>query len=199
MSRIEKFIAISILFWMFFLFLVQTAIAQDISAMAGLIRGNEGLVLKPYKDPSGKHICCGYGHNLTTKGFTIDEAEFLLSGDIEMAIGELRAVFGPSFDTFSSPRQIALVDMMFCMGPGTFSQFRNMITNIKKGHWKSASTSLKDSVWYKKHPTRAKKILVLFACPNNEIPTSVKLVGSGNVIKLPTDRMVYITDPNSII
>lgn len=199
MSRIEKLIVIGIIFWMFFLFLVQTAIAQDISAMAGLIRGNEGLVLKPYKDPSGKHICCGYGHNLTTKGFTVDEAEFLLGGDIAMAIGELRAVFGPAFDTFSSPRQIALVDMMFCMGPGTFAQFRNMIINIKKNHWKSASTSLKDSVWYKKHPTRAKKILVLFACSNNEIPTSVKLVGSGNIIKLPTDRMVYITDPNSTI
>jgi len=130
------------------------------------IKHNEGLVLKPYKDPGkNKNNLIGYGHNLDA-GITIEMAECLLEIDIKLARDFLKRVF-EDFDDFSENRQIALIDMVYCMGPACFLTFKKMIRAIRTHDWLKAAEEIRNSLWYKKFTTRATKDMKLLL--NNDL------------------------------
>jgi lysozyme len=120
------------------------------------LRAKEGLRLKPYKDTKGL-LTIGYGRCLETKGISIRDAEFMLSEDVIEAIGNLKRVL-PKLETYSEQRQVALIDMMFNLGMGTFMEFVKMIYAIEIGDWDEAARQSLDSLYAKQVGPRAVEV-----------------------------------------
>ena len=121
------------------------------------IRQNEGLRLKPYTCTKGK-LTIGYGRNLTDKGITVAEADYLLSNDINEACDNIKQVFDiKALKDFNYDRHMVLVDMMFNLGLSGFMKFKNMIEAIKKGDWAKAADEAENSLWFKQVGERAKR------------------------------------------
>lgn len=140
---------------------------------------NEGLRLTVYKCPAGKDTI-GYGHNITDNGIpkevwpeingwsatdrvdnlqiTEPIARKLFEIDIRKAENELLGIF-PEFDMFSENRKIALIDMMFNLGLGSFRGFTRMISAINLGMWKLAVQEVKNSLYYRQVTNRAKRVI----------------------------------------
>ncbi|MDX2469739.1 MAG: hypothetical protein QNL04_04065 [SAR324 cluster bacterium] len=65
--------------------------------------------------------------------------------------GQLKKLF-PEFDSFPAPAKLALLNMIFNMGYGTFSTFDNLITHVLARNWQGASeeciyNSSDDAFW----------------------------------------------------
>ena len=113
-----------------------------------MLKRHEGFRGKPYHCTAGK-LTIGYGRNLDDVGITQEEAEILLSKDIQQAIRNAMDIF-PALSKYTENRQIALINMVFNLGKTRFLGFVNMIKAIKKDYWMSASVEALDSKWARK-------------------------------------------------
>lgn len=125
------------------------------------IRQNEGLRLKPYTCTKGK-LTIGYGRNLTDKGITEAEADYLFSNDVNKACDNVKSVLEINSRNllqkgFTHDRHMVLIDMMFNLGLAGFMKFRKMIDAIIKGDWESAANEAENSLWFKQVGKRAKR------------------------------------------
>jgi lysozyme len=128
-----------------------------------LIR-DEGVRLQRYICPAG-HYTIGVGHKLRPHeqhmlNISLTEAGRLLRLDINDAITDLEAVFGPHcLDQWSERRQRYLVNMAFNLGRARFSGFQKMIAAIKVGDWQGARDECLNSKYARKDvPARAERI-----------------------------------------
>jgi lysozyme len=117
------------------------------------LRREEGVKQFPYEDTQGK-LTIGIGHNITDRGLSKTIVENLLDEDIHIAMSDAFNIF-PMFYSYSEPRQIAILDLLFAMGRPVFLKFDKMIQAIKEGNWVMAATELLDSAWAKQTGTRA--------------------------------------------
>lgn len=129
---------------------------QDLRAL--LIK-HEGLRLMPYVDQIGK-VSIGIGRNLADKGITLDECEAMFQGDVAEASGHLQRIF-PECGSWPAARRAALVDMMFNLGVGGFSQFKDMIAAVQVGDWAMAACAMRDSLWAAQLPSRVSELAVM--------------------------------------
>jgi GH24 family phage-related lysozyme (muramidase) len=53
----------------------------------------------------------------------------------------------PLFWSYSQPRQVALIDLGFNVGQGSFIRFKLMISAILQGNWAEASRQMLHSEW----------------------------------------------------
>jgi len=131
---------------------------MDYRKVKEMIKGNEGLRLKPYKCPAGK-ITIGYGRNLEDKGITVDEADNMLFHDVCEVLADLRCIFQEKvFSDFSEPRQHALIDMRYQLGFGGFRSFKKMIQAIQDDNWPEAIKQVKNSRYYTQVTNRANRV-----------------------------------------
>ena len=99
------------------------------------IKKNEGTVTdsrgrhKLYKCTADKYTI-GWGRNLSDNGITEREAEIMLQADLAMATQELYGVFGNLIESFTDNRYMALVDILYNIGVGSFRGFKKMIRAI---------------------------------------------------------------------
>ena len=121
------------------------------------LKEHEGLRLKPYKCTAGK-TTIGYGRNLDDVGITPQEAGLLLDRDISVAYVNLQQMFS-EFKSFSTSRQVALIDMIFNLGETRFRKFKNMIAAINDNDWEKVADEATDSTGYKQVGDRAKKVV----------------------------------------
>jgi lysozyme len=120
------------------------------------IKSDEGLRLKPYTDMNRKlHI--GYGRNLTDKGISKEESDFLYKNDKSEVIRDLKSIF-PEWDSFPRSIQKALANMRFQLGHKGFCEFENLIYHIKSGEWILAAAEMRDSKWYIQTPKRTERL-----------------------------------------
>jgi lysozyme len=117
----------------------QAALVRDLST-------DEGCVLKPYKDTAGK-LTIGIGRNLTDRGITLSEADFLLANDIAMVVAQLDAS-EPWWRTLDAPRQRVMLNLGFNMGVPTLITFHQFLDFMQKGDWQAAAEDLKGTAWY---------------------------------------------------
>ena len=89
------------------------------------LRKVEGLKLKVYKDTKGI-LTIGYGRNLESKGIDINEAEIMLSRDVNDVIVDLIDIF-PNFYSMPENLRIVLVSMMFNLGKDGFYLLRSLL------------------------------------------------------------------------
>lgn len=123
----------------------------------------EGLRLKPYKCTAGK-LTIGYGRNLDDVGISKEEAEMLFLNDYNNARCNLRALLvanGVKEELLPKNVFYALTDMMFNLGYTRMSQFKNLLSELKKGSYESVAREMKNSKWATQVGNRSKKLIDL--------------------------------------
>ena len=115
---------------------------NEYDKLTDMIKGHEGLSLKPYKCPSG-YLTIGYGRNIEHIGITKDEAEYLLEGDINKAVAHASAY--EWFYNLNDPRQAAIVDMIFNLGAHGFAGFKKAINALEHRDYNVAAEEILDS------------------------------------------------------
>lgn len=135
-----------------------------------LIR-HEGLRLKPYICPAGKHTI-GVGHNydanplpdviahhLDTFGsITKEMALELLEEDVSKAMADCQHLY-PDFYKLSERRKWALIDFVFNVGLHTARSFYNTNRAINRGDWEAAAKGLQNSLWFRQVSSRGPEIV----------------------------------------
>jgi len=118
-----------------------------------LLTRHEGLRLNPYKCTAG-YLTIGIGRNIETRGITKQEAEYLLSNDIDHFTAELnKRVF--RFNTLPELAKIVLIDMAFNLGVDGLLKFTKTLSLISEGKYKEASKEMLNSAWAKQVGPRA--------------------------------------------
>lgn len=117
-----------------------------------MIERNEGRKAHPYHDQVGK-LTIGVGRNLTDNGLDDQEIDFLLNNDIEDARRFLTSY--PWFIKLAWPRQMALIDMVFNLGPAAFGRFKTMLRYLAEGNYDAAADEIGNSLWARQVPARA--------------------------------------------
>ena len=119
------------------------------------IKRHEGFRRYPYYSSAGK-LTVGYGRNLDDVGLDEDEAEHLLSVDIENAlIGVKRRI---DTDFCNEARVAVLTNMGFNLGIQGLMKFKKMIAHVEKGDFENAALEMLNSRWASQVPNRANEL-----------------------------------------
>lgn len=132
-----------------------------------LIQKHEGLRLVCYDDANGQHVVpgytlvghptIGYGRCLDTDGVAPDEATWLTQNELDKArTPDLKTIFNARWDGLGLPRQAALLDMHYALGPSGFRKFHVFITAVMNEDWAGAMAALLDSAWARDPKTAAR-------------------------------------------
>ena len=122
------------------------------------IKLHEGFKNHYYLDTMGK-MSIGYGRNLTDRGISRAEADFMLTNDILMCKQELAA-----FDWYyGQPPNVkdALVNMCYNLGLTKLLKFKKMIAALAKHDYTQAAIEALDSRWARQVHDRATDIAVM--------------------------------------
>lgn len=114
---------------------------------------DEGNKSKPYTDTVGK-LTIGVGRNLTDRGLSADEVNYLLNNDINIATQDAKKLV-PGFDKLDDVRQEVLVNMAFNLGLARLGGFKKFLSAVNAGNFAKASVEMLDSVWAKQVGARA--------------------------------------------
>jgi lysozyme len=135
--------------------------------MIAELTADEGLRLEPYDDATGHthkqgvpvvgYLTIGIGRNLDTNGITKDEAEYLLTNDINMVAGWLNVKL-PWWTGMTDGRQRALINMVFNMGTGGILKWPMFLSQLQSGNYEAAAATIKNSLWYTQVGNRAARI-----------------------------------------
>jgi len=120
------------------------------------IKQHEGLSLKPYRCSAGK-LTIGYGRNIEDNGISKQEAEAMLSQDINETLDAICKRFN-WFYALNEDRRIIIVDMVFNMGINRFSGFKKMIAALYEQNYTLASHEMLDSKWAEQVGQRAHEL-----------------------------------------
>jgi len=111
------------------------------------IKKHEGFSSKIYKCPAG-HPTIGWGHKLLPHelddyrdGITTEQAEMLLSLDIEAAERDARNLFR-NFDDLTDNRKGVLIDMAFNLGWKGLSAFKKLRLAVQGEQWEEAARQI---------------------------------------------------------
>lgn len=129
------------------------------SNLVNMIKEHEGLRLKPYKDSRGI-LTIGYGRNLEGKGISELEANYLLLNDIEEVTLSLTRII-PNWKSLSKNRKVALIDMTYNIGIGTFKGFYKMLKALSEERYEDASNEMLNSRWSEQVGERANELSLL--------------------------------------
>jgi lysozyme len=124
--------------------------------LRALLIKHEGRRNKPYLDSVGK-TTIGVGRNLTDKGLSNDEVDYLFANDVGEAMTQAIRVF-PGLYLWSENRQNALIDMIFNMGIARFMGFKKMIAALKVNDWATAANEMRHSAWANQLPARVTEL-----------------------------------------
>lgn len=124
--------------------------------LADLIRRQEGIRLKPYKDTCGV-LTIGIGRNLEA-GITLEEAEYLLANDLLRAEQDAAKIVGPTFHGLAPARKRALESMAFQLGRTKLGMFKKMLDAVRAGDWPAAKREALNSAWAQQTPGRAQEV-----------------------------------------
>lgn len=122
------------------------------------LRGDEGEVLKVYDDATGKPIGPGsvvvgnpsiaVGRNLSGRGLTTVECEYLLTNDLACCEHELAPTL-PWITTLTPGRQTVIYSLYFNVGLGNPARFEakwpNFLAQMKAGQFSQAADNLESS------------------------------------------------------
>ena len=129
---------------------------MDLTKLKKDLNVEEACKKLPYVDTKGK-ISIGVGRNLTDRGLSDDEIDYLLSNDITIAVTELDKQFH-WWRSMSDARQNVLIDMCFNMGITKLLGFKKALAAMAKQDFEQAATEMLDSVWSKDVHGRADKL-----------------------------------------
>jgi len=120
------------------------------------IKRHEGCRLKVYKDTEGI-ATIGYGRNLEAVGISEQEAELMLSNDLDRAVKAARFVFY-NYEKLDEVRQEVLVNMAFNLGKHGLAKFRKMRLALGEDNYELAADEMLDSKWAGQVGSRAEEL-----------------------------------------
>jgi lysozyme len=132
---------------------------EDRAKLRAQLVKHEALRLKPYFDTVGR-LTIGVGRNLDADGITEDEAQYLLSGDIDRVVKGLFARYPTWFPALDSVRQAVLVNMGFNLGLAGLAGFTRMLDAVARGDYGGASEEMTKSRWASQVGQRAAELTV---------------------------------------
>ena len=102
------------------------------------------------KDAQGKvRLTKEQFNGLFPKGITESQSDLLFKNDYNMFVDAVgRSIGKDVYSNLTPARQLALLDMIYTMGEGSFNTFKDMISAIKSGNYEQAAKEMKDSNWY---------------------------------------------------
>ena len=129
------------------------------------IMRHEGLVLAVYDDATGRTVgkgdtllgwpTIGYGRNLTGRGITKPEADYLLHNDMAAVEAELDALI-PWWKSLDQVRQLVVAEMCFQMGSHNVVRgWPKTIDDIRSGRYAQAAVRMRQSKWATQTKARA--------------------------------------------
>ena len=121
---------------------------------------HEGRRRFPYTDTVGK-LTIGIGRNLTDRGLSDDEIDYLFSNDIRECREDLQTF--PWFETLDDVRKHVLLDLRFNLGPARFRRFRQTLAAIAGGDYVKASEQMGKSKWARQVGQRAQRLSRMMA------------------------------------
>ena len=118
---------------------------------------DEGYCLLPYTDTVGK-LSIGVGRNLTDRGLSKEEVEYLLENDIYMVDRQLRQHL-PWFEEHHPSVQRALYNLCFNLGITKLLKFTTTLGYIEARRYNNAVENLKKTKWARQvQRTRSERI-----------------------------------------
>jgi lysozyme len=112
----------------------------DRKKLAADLRRDEGERLKLYKDTAGKWTI-GVGRNLSDRGISKAESEYLLQNDITDHLQELYQAL-PWLAKKPEPIQRALANMAFNLGVPGLLKFTTTLAYVQAGQYNAAANAL---------------------------------------------------------
>jgi lysozyme len=122
------------------------------------LRRDEGVRPHAYNDIKGK-ITVGVGRNLTDKGLSESEIDFLLRNDIA-ELSEMLHARMPWYDLIGEARQGVILNMAFNLGFVGLELFPKFLQFVAHGDWDSAADEMKASAWAEQVGERAMRLEV---------------------------------------
>lgn len=129
---------------------------QDIASDEGAVREASRHIV--YKDHLGNDTV-GYGR-LLSRGFSQDEAEYLLGNDVKSAMADLDRN-APWWRAMLDPRMRALANMCFQLGWPRLAGFKKMLAALERGDTEEAAKQALDSKWARQTPERAERVAAM--------------------------------------
>lgn len=129
---------------------------DDLFLMIAQLQRHEGVRLKPYTDSVGK-LTIGVGRNLTDRGISDEEADYMLANDIETAQRDCLRTF-PWFRDLDSVRQCAIVNLCFNLGLTRLLTFQHALSAMALGDYALAADEFFDSKWARQVGQRAREV-----------------------------------------
>lgn len=117
---------------------------------------DEGCELFPYTDTVGK-LTIGIGRNLTDRGISLEEAQYLLQRDIDLVMADLDRAL-PWWREMTPTRQRVLANMCFNMGLPVLRTFRNTLAYMERGNYRAAAAGMRASKWARQVGARAERL-----------------------------------------
>lgn len=102
-------------------------------------------------------VTIGVGRNLSDKGLSDEEIDFLLDNDIADVLRECAGL--PYWMLLDDVRQLVVADCVFNLGMAGWRKFAKANTALADGDWDLAADEMKDSGWYKQVGRRAMKLV----------------------------------------
>ncbi len=115
-----------------------------------------------YKDSLG-YPTIGYGHLIVSgenfsQGLTEAQANELLAKDLASKVADARAIYEQYGIKGNIELQKVLTQMVFQMGKGKVLAFKNTLSCMSRGDFKSAASGMRNSAWYKQTTSRAEAL-----------------------------------------
>lgn len=110
----------------------------------------------PYTDTVGK-LTVGIGRNLTDRGLSDDEIDYLLQNDIALVLDEMARAF-PWAKRMEPVRQRVLANMIFNMGLPVLRGFVQTLAAMQRGDYEAAATAMRRSKWARQVGARAERL-----------------------------------------
>lgn len=128
----------------------------DRAQLVADLERDEGVRPFPYTDTVGK-LTIGVGRNLSDRGLSADEIEYLLQNDIDAAIDDLNRGI-PWWDRLDGVRRQALVNMCVNLGWPRLRGFVRTLAAVRRGDYQGAAEGMRDSLWAKQVGARAERL-----------------------------------------
>lgn len=103
------------------------------------------------------NLSIGVGRNLSAKGLSQKERDFLLANDIQDATIALEENF-PWGVVLDDVRKGAMLNLIFNMGVGGLSGFHNFLAAMQQKNWPEARNQLLDSAAAHQEPARIARL-----------------------------------------
>jgi len=117
-----------------------------------LICRHEGYTQFPKPDAKNT-MEVGHGTNLTLRGISRDEADYITRNDVNRLMNWYSSF--PFFARLTVNRKAALLDMAYELGEAGIDDFAHMLAALDAENYEAAADAMLKSKWASQVPTRA--------------------------------------------